>query len=114
MMPCTGVVDEAVRAANHSLRAISQENALREIVNPAACSGATAENLAELRHFVVSIQHLVVGATGLLESCEPREPLDPDGHIAVIFEVAEQIIEEAVEEMDRWSDTEELIADLHS
>ena len=43
------------------------------------------------------------GATGLLKSCEPTKPLDPDGDLAEHLEEVERFIEEEAGELGRWS-----------
>lgn len=65
-------------------------------------AGRTVENLAALRRFIGSVRHLVIGATGVLESCEPEEPLDPEGTFKATLETAEGIIEEVAEDMGGW------------
>lgn len=98
MMPCTGVADSAVRTACFSLQEIRQKDVLRERIS------RTVEELNDLRHYIGSVQHLVEGATGLLKSCEPTKPLDPDGILTEHLEEVEQFIEEGVGELGRWSD----------
>lgn len=97
MLPCTGIAERAVQTACFSLREIPREGVLRE-----RATRTVAGELANLGRYIGSVQHLVEGATGVLESCNPKKPLDPDGALALRLEEAERFFEETVEDPESW------------
>ena len=89
MVLCTAAMP-TVQAACTALSAFGHNAEVRERVR------RTVDHLAEISRFVVSVHHVVQGATGILESCEPDAPIDADGSLTGMVEEAQGEIEELV------------------